>query len=514
MGLLKITEIRGTPRETETEKTQEDAGGEAARLRRELADARRRNDELVSRLNRMVQVVKEQNRSKRDLQQRIMMNPKTGLPNHHSMDEDLQSFFAAYMEDGELTPGALAVIKLDDNYSIINKTLKPTVSEWIIYQIATRLKEIFSESTPIYHSREDEFIIFLKRTDTHSEVVSVIEKIESEVIKPHIFSGYHITIACRIGVSFFPENGAAKGILLNKADIALNHAKKNNRPYVFYAEHMRRAVVRNMELQNSIIHALEDQSIREIDKQFLIHMQPIVKVRDIIEGLPRIERMDAELLIRWRHPEKGIIGPDTFIPIAEETGLIIIIGKWVLYGAAAQIESWQEAGTVHSGLSINVSPRQFNNDDLLESVERIVNFRSVDPAKLQIEITENSFLDDPDEASRKISKLKDLGIRIAIDDFGTGFSAVNYLRKLPVDVVKIDRSFITNIVESRSDRSIVKALIAMTGELGMSTIAEGVETMEQLELLIEYGIDRYQGFLFSPPLPVDEYDILYKKSTA
>ena len=147
-------------------------------------------------------------------------------------------------------------------------------------------------------------------------------------------------------------------------------------------------------------------------------------------------------------------------------------------------------------------------------MERIVNFRSVDPAKLQIEITENSFLDDPDEASRKISKLKDLGIRIAIDDFGTGFSAVNYLRKLPVDVVKIDRSFITNIVESRSDRSIVKALIAMTGELGMSTIAEGVETMEQLELLIEYGIDRYQGFLFSPPLPVDEYDILYKKSTA
>ncbi len=266
-----------------------------------------------------------------------------------------------------------------------------------------------------------------------------------------------------------------------------------------------------MELQNSIIKALEEQSLKEIDKQFFINMQPIVTVSSIENGIPVIERIDSEALIRWRHPEKGIITPDTFIPIAEETGLIIIIGKWVLYTATSQIEVWSNTDHIDSRLAINVSPRQFNNDDLIESIERIVRFRAIDPGSLQVEITENSFLEDPEEAARKINKLKDIGIKIAIDDFGTGFSSMNYLRKLPVDVVKIDRSFIMNITTSQQDRSIVKAMIAMTAELGMVNVVEGVETIEQLELLMKFGIRKFQGFYFSKALNPEDYRKFYEK---
>jgi EAL domain-containing protein (putative c-di-GMP-specific phosphodiesterase class I)/GGDEF domain-containing protein len=505
MGLLKVTDhlIR--------ENDPGDLRGDLIRARKELQKIRRHNDSLVSQVNNLLHFINEQNRRKRELQQRISINPKTGLGNHNKMDQDLQNFFGSIMEDPEQSPGALVLIKLDSNYDVITKTLKPSVSEWIIYQISTRLKELVNENTPIYHTRDDEFVLLVKDLGTSKELKLLLEDIYRQISKPHIFSGYHIVINCIIGASFYPENGVSKGSLLNNADIALTFAKKNNKNYVFFADHMKQDVVQRMELQNSIIKALEEQSLKEIDKQFYINMQPIVTVSSMSEGKPVIDRIDAEALIRWKHPEKGVITPDTFIPIAEETGLIIIIGKWVLYAATSQIETWAETNHIDSRLAINVSPRQFNNDDLIDSIERIIEFRNISPGNLQVEITENSFLEDPEEAARKINKLKDIGIKIAIDDFGTGFSSVNYLRKLPVDVVKIDRSFITDITTSQQDRSIVKAMIAMTAELGMVNVVEGVETIEQLELLMKFGIQKFQGFYFSRALSPEEYLKFYKK---
>ena len=505
MGLLKVTD------HLKRENDPGDLRGDLIRARKELQKIRRHNDSLVSQVNNLLHFINEQNRRKRELQQRISINPKTGLGNHNKMDQDLQNFFGLIMEDPEQSPGALVLIKLDSNYDVITKTLKPSVSEWIIYQISTRLKELVNESTPIYHTRDDEFVLLAKDLGTPKELRLLLEDIYRQISKPHIFSGYHIVINCIIGASFYPENGVSKGSLLNNADIALTFAKKNNKNYVFFADHMKQDVVQRMELQNSIIKALEEQSLKEIDKQFYINMQPIVTVSSMSEGKPVIDRIDAEALIRWKHPEKGVITPDTFIPIAEETGLIIIIGKWVLYAATSQIETWAETNHIDSRLAINVSPRQFNNDDLIDSIERIIEFRNISPGNLQVEITENSFLEDPEEAARKINKLKDIGIKIAIDDFGTGFSSVNYLRKLPVDVVKIDRSFITDITTSQQDRSIVKAMIAMTAELGMVNVVEGVETIEQLELLMKFGIQKFQGFYFSRALSPEEYLKFYKK---
>jgi EAL domain-containing protein (putative c-di-GMP-specific phosphodiesterase class I)/GGDEF domain-containing protein len=505
MGLLKISD-------SISEK--EDSGDlhqELLAVRSELNKVRRHNDSLANQVNNLLHIIHEQNTRKRSLQQRISINPKSGLSNHNQMDQDFQNFFASFVEGPEQKPGAIVVVKLDSNYDTITKTLKPSVSEWIIYQIGMRLKDIVSNSTPVYHTRDDEFILRIDDCGNREKLTPVIEEIYAQIGKPHIFSGYHIVINCIIGVSFYPVNGVLKSTLLNNADIALTLARKNNRRFVFFSESMRHEVVQKMELQNAIIKALEQQSIREIDKQFFIHMQPIVTVGGFDNGKPVFERIDAEALIRWHHPDKGTITPDTFIPIAEETGLIIIIGKWVLYTATAQIESWSGKDHIDSGLAINVSPRQFNNEDLIDSIQRIINYRSINPERLQVEITENSFLDDPEEAARKIIRLKDLGIRIAIDDFGTGFSSVNYLRKLPVDVVKIDRSFIADITTSQQDRSIVKAMIAMTAELGMVNVVEGVETMEQLELLMKFGLNRFQGYLFAKAMNPEEYLQFYRK---
>jgi len=485
---------------------------ELAQVRREMQQVRRHNDSLVSQVNNLLHFINEQNRRKQELQQRITINSKSGLPNHNKMDQELEAFFGAYADNPDRRPGAMVLIKLDNTFDIITKTLKPSVSEWIIYQIGTRIREMAGEKAPVFHTRDDEFLLIMDGRGNPGELTSFLEELCGHIGKPHIFTGYHITISCRIGVSFFPMNGTEKSRLLNNADIALNFAKSNNRKYVFFEDHMRDDVVHKMELQNSIIKALEEQSIKEIDKQFFIMMQPVVTAREIRDGTPIVENIDAEALIRWNHPEKGNIAPDAFISIAEETGLIVILGKWVLYTATAQIESWTKGSAespLDSRLAINVSPKQFHNDDLIDSVQRIISYRSIDPDRLQIEITENSFLDDPDEASRKINRLKDLGIRIAIDDFGTGFSSVNYLRKLPVDVVKIDRSFISNITTSSQDQSIVKAMIAMSSELGMTNVVEGVETLEQIRLLMGLGIERFQGFYFAKPLISEDFRRYY-----
>ena len=494
MGLLRVTnQFKNGDHPSDLE-------ADLIRTKNELQRIRRHNDSLVSQVNNLLHFINEQNQRKRNLQQRISINPKTGLGNHNKMDLDLQEYFSTMMQETEQTPGALALIKLDNNFDIISKTLKSSVSEWILYQMGSRLKEILNEGTPIYHTREEEFVLHLKDMNNPEDMTTLLDEIYQQISKPHIFSGYHIVINCNIGVSFYPADGVNKGSLLNHADIALSFARKTNRNYAFFSEHMKQEVVHRMELQNSIIKALEEQSLKEIDKQFFINMQPIVTLNSLENGKPVIERIDSEALIRWQHPEKGIIAPDNFIPIAEETGLIIIIGKWVLYTATSQLEKWNDTNLKDSRLAINVSPRQFKNNDLIDSIERIVKRRDINPGNLQVEITENSFLDEPEEAARKIYKLKDIGIKIAIDDFGTGFSSINYLRKLPVDVVKIDRSFISDITSNQQDRSIVRAMIAMTAELGMENVVEGVETLEQIELLMKFGIKRFQGFYFSKAL--------------
>jgi len=483
------------------------------RLRKQLEFAlnevealRSEQSELIAQVESLIDSVESQNVRCREIANRANFNPISGLPNHNSLDLNLMNFFDS--EEKNSKSGAIVLLQLDNNFNIFSKAQNSSISSWLIYQTGLRLKEYIGGDGSIYHVRDDEFLLHIFRVISAVDFASFLIKIGQQVSKPHSLAGQYIVIGCAMGTALYPEDGNNKNTLLNNADIALSEARKKNKNYAFFEPRMLDDAVKLMNTRSSMIQALEENTVDEIGKQLYLILQPMVRVNRIEENTPIIEKIDAEALIRWQHPIDGNVPPDAFIPIAEETGIIVLIGKWVLYTAATQIEAWR-LQQINSKLAINVSPRQFRNDDLVDSIQRIINQRGINPEKLQIEITENSFLDDPHDATRKIKLLKDLGINVAIDDFGTGFSSINYLRQLPVDAVKIDRSFVGDLTKSAQSYSIIKAIIAITQELGMINIAEGVETMEQLKLLMQLGISTFQGFLFSKALSSEDFAEFY-----
>ena len=332
------------------------------------------------------------------------------------------------------------------------------------------------------------------------------------ISKSHIFSGYHISIGCTIGISLFPEHGFDKRTLLHCADIALGAAREQSKPFQIYTEELKEQVVEKMELQNYIIKALEAQAIAEIDKQFELEYQPIVKIAKAADGSSIIEDIQGESLIRWHHPEKGTINPGRFIPISEETGLIIPIGNWVLYTAADQIALWRDEVGKEISLSLNLSPVQFSNEHFIDSIERILSTKNISPALLRLEITESCVMEDPIDAIEKIKNLRNMGITISIDDFGKGYSSLNYLRRFPVNTLKIDKSFVDNITTNQFDQVIVKAIIALAKELKLGIVVEGIETEEQFSYLLDEGCSMFQGFLFSKSLKAPDFQRFYEEN--
>ncbi|VDB01064.1 diguanylate cyclase/phosphodiesterase (GGDEF & EAL domains) with PAS/PAC sensor(s) [Olavius algarvensis spirochete endosymbiont] len=474
----------------------------------EVETMRKQQNELVTHVEKLVSSVERQNSIRKEILKRANFNPISGLPNHNLLDSNLMSFFDS--GKGDSKPGALVLLQLDNNFDMISKTQESLIGSWLVYRTGLRLRKYIGKNGSVYHIRDEKFLLHIFKANTATEFAPFLIKIDRQISKPYIFASQHIVIGCVIGATLYPTDGNNKNALLNNADIALSEARRKNRNYAFFEPKMLDDAVRMMKTRSSMIQALEKNAVDKISKQLYLNLQPIVSISQIKKNKPIIENINAEALIRWRHPIEGNVPPDAFIPIAEETGVIIVIGKWVLYKAAAQIEVW-EWQQIKSKLAINVSPRQFHNDDLIDSIRRIIKNRRINPEKLQIEITENSFLDDPYDATKKISRLKDLGISVAIDDFGTGFSSINYLKQLPVDAVKIDRSFVEDLTTSANGYSIVKAIIALTQELGMTNIAEGVETWEQLELLMQLGISTFQGFLFSKALSPDDYAEFYRR---
>ena len=487
------------------------------RLRKQLGFAldevekmRIQQSELITQVENLVSFVENQHDKQREIFNRANFNPISGLPNHNLLDSNLTSFFVSDKVNSE--PGAFVLLQLqfDNNFNIISKTQNSFISNWIVYKTGLRLEKYIGKNGSVYHIRDNEFLLHIFRADTAESFAPLLIKIGRQVSKPHVLVGQHIVIDCVIGATLYPADGDNKSVLLNNADIALTEAKKKSKNCVFFEPKILDDAIRVMNTRNSMIQALEKNTAEEISKQLHLVLQPIVNINQIEENEPIIENINAEALIRWRHPIDGDVSPDAFIPIAEETGIIVIIGKWVLYTAVAQIEAWGWQ-QIDSKLTINVSPRQFHNNDLVDSIQRIIKQKRINPKKLQIEITENSFLNDLYGTTRKIRHLKNLGINVAIDDFGTGFSSINYLWQLPVDAVKIDRSFVGDLTTGTQGYSIIKAIIAISRELGMTNIAEGVETLEQLELLMQSGISTFQGFLFSKALSPDEYVEFYRR---
>ncbi len=460
-------------------------------------------EKLVMELGELASELNNLKKENSDLQQRVVLNHKTGLPNHVKANEDINILLDKRLEENNMDEIAFILVKLNENFESINKALKPSISEWVLYQIGVRLTEISGLENVVYHTREDEFLIVYQSIGEMSRLHMFLQMLNEELKRPHIFSGYNISIDSSCGVSIFPKHGLERNTLLHNSDIALSYAFKQKLNYTIFTDEISKLVIQKMELQNSIIKALEMQAIKEIDKQFYLNYQPIITI-DIEEKSFRVKDVKAESLIRWNHPEKGLIKPDDFIPLAEETGLIIPLGNWVLFSAARQLKEWSDSRD-NIEISVNVSPRQFYNPDLVATFKRITDTYNISPSRLKIELTENSLIDNPVSAIEKLHQLKKTGFHISLDDFGTGYSSLNYLKDLPVDTVKIDKSFIQKITDNSLDHSILKGILYFIKELNLDLIVEGVESLEQLKVLVELGCRTFQGFYFSKALSQSEF---------
>jgi diguanylate cyclase (GGDEF)-like protein len=453
----------------------------------------------------------EQKKINSDLMKKLTIDYKTGLPNRLKLSEFLPAWLdiSTYQENEKLL--GVLIIQLDKSYSVLTKTLKSNLVEWVLYKIGVKLQKIAGRNS-LFHTRENEFIIILKKNDSIDTIIKYSQEITKAIKKTENISGYHISIGSNTGIAIFPEHGITKEQLLTAADIALDNAKERKLEQLVFKNEYKQIAMEKLELQNFMIKALEMNTMNGMDEQFVMHFQPVIKVDEGADGKLRIEAISAEALIRWNHPEKGMISPNKFIPLSEETGIIVLLGNWIMYKVADMILSWKEKYNIEIPVSINVSSLQFHEGNLVDFISRIIKTRKIDPGLIRIEITETSLMEDPSEALCKMMQLKDIGIKLCIDDFGTGYSSFNYLRQFTIDILKIDKSFIDNVSHSSCDQAIVRAIAAMSGELEFDVIVEGVEDLNQFNFLYKEGCRNFQGFLFSKPLPPERFIDFYENN--
>jgi diguanylate cyclase (GGDEF)-like protein len=413
----------------------------------------------------------------------------TGLPNRSMFSKLLsQRISEAHRYDRQL---AVAFLDLD-RFKQINDTLGHEAGDQLLEEVATRLRTCVRESDAVARLGGDEFVVLLPELGDGKDAAAVAQKILSVIAKPFTLIGHEFRVTASIGISVYPQDGRDEQTLTKNADIAMYQAKaegKNN--FQFYSEELNANSLERLTLESSLRHALERG-------EFRLWYQA---KRDIDSG--RITGMEA--LLRWEHPDLGIVAPMQFIPIAEETGLIVPIGRWVLKTACSQNVAWQNAGVPPLIIAVNLTARQFYDERLLEDVTAILNATGMDPHLLEFEITESLLIHDVEATLRILTGLKGLGIRIAIDDFGTGYTSLATLQRFPLDTIKIDRSCIHGIDADDESTGLADAVIAMGKHLSLTVVAQGVETGEQADFLRAHACDELQGFYFNRPLPPEEF---------
>jgi diguanylate cyclase (GGDEF)-like protein/PAS domain S-box-containing protein len=408
----------------------------------------------------------------------------TGLPNRAMFNERLAQALARAHRYNKMA----AVLFIDlDRFKIINDTLGHDAGDRLLKQLAERLRECLREGDTVGRQGGDEFVVLIEDVTDPNQVTGVAQKMLETIAQPYRIAGQEFHVTASIGISICPDDGRDQHALLKNADIAMYRAKergKNN--YQFYSAQMNLHSFERLALETSLRHAVERS-------EFLLHYQPKVNIRS-----GRITGVEA--LVRWQHPELGMVSPAQFIPLAEETGLIVQIGEWVLRTACSQARGWLDQGLPNISVAVNLSARQFARDDLAASIMNVVRETGMDPRWLELEITESTVMHNPDLAAEVLRQLKDVGVRVAIDDFGTGYSSLGYLKRFPIDSVKVDRSFILDIPDDKDDVAITCAVIAMAHSLRLKVVAEGVETAEQYGFLRDQDCDEIQGYYFSPPV--------------
>ncbi len=397
----------------------------------------------------------------------------------------------------------LAVIFLDlDHFKLINDTLGHGIGDELLIHISKLLKSNIRESDTLSRLGGDEFVILIPTIDTVEYVQNIASNILKSLQKKHYIGLHELYITSSIGISIYPKDGDNTQDLIKNADTAMYEAKKRGRNnYKIYSSSMGKNVDKRLNLEQDLIQAVKSKTQIEVFYQVKIDAQ-----NNHISG--------AEALVRWRHPTKGLIFPDDFIYIAESTGLMIELGNFIIEEAIFQLQEWNKLGLVGLKIAINLSPRQFQDSTLASFISSLIAKYQVDPNQLEFEITESLSMANMENTLRILNELKAIGVSIAIDDFGTGHSSLAYLKKFPINILKIDKSFVMDITTNEEDRVIAQTIISMAHSLGFHTVAEGVETKEHAQLLHNMKCDIFQGYHFSKPIPKDEFIKFIKEYNA
>jgi diguanylate cyclase (GGDEF)-like protein len=422
------------------------------------------------------------------IQQQAFHDALTGLPNRILFTDRLNLALA----EARRSQQSLAVMFMDlDRFKTINDTLGHSAGDALLQEVAKRVKDCLRESDTVARWGGDEFTLLLPDISHVEDATRTAQRILEAFREVIPLEGHEIYVNTSLGIAFYPSDGKEAETLLKNADVALYQAKERGRGiYQLYNRVMNSEASEQFVLRNGLRHALDRQEL-------LLHYQPQV---DLVSG----RFIGTEALLRWQHPDKGLISPATFIPLAEETGLIIEIGEWVLRTACQQTVNWQREGLQPLSIAVNLSARQFFEPNLVEMVAKILQETQLDPSALELEITESVAIKNIGVAQDILRQIQAMGVRIAMDDFGTGYSSLNYLTQLPLDTLKIDRSFIQNLRSEAKELEIIHAVISLGRALDLTVIAEGIDNTEQLSLLKSLNCSIVQGYLTGRPLPADE----------
>lgn len=411
----------------------------------------------------------------------------TELPNRNLFEERLSEALAR----AKSANGKLGVLFISvDQFKKVNDTLGHGPGDNLLEGFAKRLRSCISDSDTVARFGNDEFALLLTRVDSQKDAVDTVRSLTQVLKFPFDLGGQELFATASVGVSMFPTHGDDVQTLLKNAGAALYKAKRSGGAnYQFYSSDMHELASRKLSLETSLRRAIQN-------KEFLVHYQPRISVDSL-------EITGVEALVRWQHPQLGLIAPGEFIPLAEDTGLIVPLGEWVLRTACLQNKELQALGFAPIQMAVNICARQFHDQDLAQTVIRILDETRLSPDHLELELTESSVMQNAEFASGVLSRLKGMGIKISIDDFGTGFSSLASLKRLPIDALKVDKSFVSDVTTDPDAAALVMAIITLAHNLRLKVIAEGVETEEQLRFLHLLRCDEIQGFLFSKPLPAD-----------
>ena len=433
-------------------------------------------------------------RANEQLQHLATHDSLTGLPNRVLLADRLEQASAHAERDG----GSFAVLLVDlDRFKSINDSIGHQAGDELLKEVAQRLRSTLRQIDTLARLGGDEFVIIVNCIAGHEHAKSVIRQVLDCVAQPMVLASITVQTSPSIGVSLYPQDGKDPQTLLKAADAAMYHAKKMGRnTFQFFTPEMNSFTRERLELESSLRLAL-------CRNEFVLHYQPKVDIRNgHIVGV--------EALLRWNHPRLGLLPPEEIIPLAEETGIIIPIGDWVLSEACRQAHAWHAAGLTHLRMAVNLAAHQFRAANLTEKVRGTLQQSGLEARFLEFELTETAVMQDAEQSALILQQLSELGVRLSLDDFGTGYSSLSYLQRFPLNKVKIDRSFVREIDRSESNAEIVRAIVSLAHSLRLSVIAEGVETIEQLDFLEKIGCDQYQGYYRSSAVPAEALEAMVR----